>query len=367
MTINSEVIVIGGGAIGAACARELARSGRQVTVLERGTDEGASWRAAAGMLAPQIEALAEDPLFELGLAGRERFADLAGPLLESTGIDIQFWQEGIARLATDDADVATLKSRVAWQRQQGHLSEWFDAGEVRARWPWLGASHGALWAPKEAALDPGRLVQALLEDARLAGATIRQENVRGLERRGDRVVGVIGEDRYSADHVVLAAGAWSPGVSGVPRPLPVVPVRGQMVSFPWPDGVERSIVYGKHVYLVARGNEALAGSTMEHAGFAPEVTPAGLANIITAATALCPALAKLEVNRTWAGLRPVTPDGLPILGREPQAEGLWYATGHGRNGILLAAISGLLITQLINGEPPEEDLSAFRPERFFEW
>ena len=368
MTTSQEVIVVGGGAIGAACARELARSGRGVLLLERGTDEGASWRAAAGMLAPQIEAREDDPLFELGLAGRERYADLSDDLKGSTGIDIQFWQEGIARLATDEAEVAPLKSRVAWQRQQGHLSDWFDAEEVRSRWPWLGPSHGALWAAKEAALDPASLVRALLEDARLAGARIQTDQVRGIERRGDRVTGVIGAgEKYLADQVVIAAGAWAPFITGIPRPLPIVPVRGQMAAFPWPKGIERGIVFGGQVYLVARGGEAITGSTMEHAGFDTEVTAAGLASIFTGAAALCPALADLEVTRTWAGLRPVTPDGLPIVGKEPGCEGLWYATGHGRNGILLAAITGLLIAQLLNGEPPEEDLRSMGPERFFTW
>lgn len=368
MTINTEVIVVGGGAIGAACARELARAGRKVLLLERGTDEGASWRAAAGMLAPQIEAREEDPLFELGLAGRERYADIASELKESTGIDIEFWQEGIARVATRESDVAELKARVAWQRQQGHLSDWFDAEEVRSRWPWLGPSHGALWAAREGALDPVNLVTALTRDAELAGARIQTDRIRRLERRGDRVTGVSGAmDKYGCEQVVLAAGAWTPLLDGLPRPIPVVPVRGQMAAFPWPKGVERAIVFGSHAYVVARGGEAIAGSTMENAGFDAQVTPAGLASIFTGAAELCPALSSLDVTRTWSGLRPVTPDGRPIIGREPGLEGLWYATGHGRNGILLAAITGLIITQLVNGEPPEEDLRAMRPDRFFNW
>lgn len=353
--------------VGAACARELARAGRQVTLLERGTDLGAAWRAAAGMLVPQIEALPEDPLFELGLSGRERYEELAGPLKESTGIDIGFWQEGIARIGVDESDAAALRSRVAWQRQQGHLCDWFDADEVRSRWPWLGPTFGALWAPREGALDPARLVSALLDDAKQAGARIITDEVVGLERHGNRVVGVMGADRYSADQVIVAAGGWSPLLRGLPRPLPVVPIRGQMAAFPWPSGVERSIIYGRHGYLVARGEEAIAGSTMENAGYDPEVTAAGLAQIFTAVTALCPALAGQEVNRTWAGLRPVTPDGLPIMGREPRVEGLWYATGHGRNGVLLAAITGVIMTQLINGEPTVEDLTPFGPQRFYEW
>jgi glycine oxidase len=140
-----------------------------------------------------------------------------------------------------------------------------------------------------------------------------------------------------------------------------------MAALPWPTGAERAIIYGGNVYLVERGGEALAGSTMEYAGFNAEVTSAGLARIFAGATALCPALATADVKRTWAGLRPVTPDGRPIVGKEPGVEGLWYATGHGRNGILLAAITGLIIKQLLCGESTVEDHSTFRPERFWSW
>lgn len=358
---------MGGGAIGAACARELARAGARVLILERGTDRGASWRAAAGMLAPQIEASADDPLFELGLAGRKHYQEIALPLQESTGVDIGFWQEGIARLALDEADVKALKSRVAWQREQGHVCDWFEGEEVRARWPWVGANRGALYAPREAALHPGRLVDALLKDAQRAGARIVEDNVLGLERRGDRITGVIGSRTWPTSEVIIATGAWSAQLAGLPRPLPVVPIRGQMASFPWPPQIPPAIIYGKDAYLVARDGEAIAGSTMENAGFDTEVTAAGLAHIFTAVTALCPALSNLDVIRSWSGLRPMTPDGLPIIGKEPRVEGLWYATGHGRNGILLAGITGVIMTQLLKGAATVQDLAAFRPQRFFEW
>jgi glycine oxidase len=318
------------------------------------------------MLAPQIEAAEGDPLFELAVAGRERYSALADELRRSTGIDIQFWQKGIARLATTETDVGSLRSRAAWQRKRGHEAEWLESDEVRSRWPWLGSSYGALWAPNEAALDPVSLVRALIEDARIAGARIHAERVIGLEQKGGRVTGVEGaEKKYSAGQVVIAAGAWAPSIAGLPRPLPVVPVRGQMMAFPWPVGVERGIVFGNQVYLVARGGEAIAGSTMEHAGFDARVTSEGMDFIRNGAGELCPALRGVEALRSWAGLRPMTPDGLPILGGEPLTEGLWYATGHGRNGILLAAISGLLIAQLVCGAQPGEYLRPMRPERFF--
>jgi glycine oxidase len=368
LNTSYEVIVVGGGAIGSACARELARAGRKVLLLERGTDEGASWRAAAGMLAPQIEAAEDDPLFPIGLAARDRYAGLARELEASTGIAIHYWQKGIVRLAIEENEVAPLQSRVTWQRARAIEAEWLSEREVRVRWPWLGPNHGALWAPGEAALDPSRLVAALLEDAKHAGAEILTESVRGIARRGDRATGVVGTSQtYPAEEIVIAAGAWGSRLEGLPRPLPVVPVRGQMAAFPWPAGVPPGIVYGSHVYVVARANQAIAGSTMEHAGFHPEVTEEGIYAIVTGARELLPDLATVRVSRTWAGLRPVTPDGCPIVGKDPTVEGLWYATGHGRNGILLAGITGVLLTQLMNGQAAELDVHPMRPERFFRW
>ena len=368
MTTNKEVIVVGGGAIGAACARELARAGHQVLLLEPNTDGGVSWRAAAGMLAPQIEATEADPLFELAVAGRERYQSLAGELRETTGIDIGFWQKGIARLAIHAGDVHALETRVRWQAQRGHEVHWLAADDVRRRWPWLGPSHGALWAPREAALDPSRLVEALRADAKLAGATIRSDRVESIEIRAHRVAGIAGESgRYSAAQVIIAAGAWAPAISGLPRPLPIIPVRGQMAAFPWPTGVEPGIVYGSHCYVVARGSEAVTGSTMEHAGFDATVTAHGLHAIHRGAAELLPALGMMKPARTWAGLRPLTPDGVPILGPEPLCEGLWYAAGHGRNGILLAAITGLLVARMLSGSQTGWDVTPMRPERFFNW
>jgi len=368
VSASYDVIVVGGGPVGAACARELSLIGRRVLVLEAGGEMGQGWRAAAGLLAPQIEACDEDALLELGLAGRELYSALAGPLRETTGIDIGLWREGIAWVAATEAEASDLRSRCAWQRQHSHLSDWLDADEVTTRWPWLGPTAGALWAAREGALEPEKLVAALLADAQRLGAVVLQETVTGLDQRGDRVVGVVGRSsRYAAADVILAAGAWSASVEGLPRPLAVAPVRGQMAALPWPEGARRGIVYGHGCYLLARGDEAIVGSTMEYVGFRPEVTSAGLARIFSGVTALCPTFTTAAVKRTWAGLRPVTPDGLPIIGAEPRLPGLWYATGHGRNGILLAGITGVVIRQLIAGEPTVEDIDAFAPTRFWSW
>lgn len=365
MISRHDVIVIGGGAVGAACARELASAGRKVLILDPGDHSGQAWKAAAGMLAPQIEADASDPLLTLGLAARDHYQPLAAALYETTGLDLGLWQEGIARVAGSQVEAAELRSKVAWQLRQGYMCEWLEPEEIRRRWPWLGPTAGALWAPRDGALDPGQLVRALLADAQRLGAVMVSDRAIRLERSGDKATGVTGEmGRYSADHIVVAAGAWSGLLENLPRPLPVQPVKGQMAALPWPAGVPRAILYHKDCYLLARGGEAIVGSTMESVGFRPEVTPAGLAQIFAATLLLYPSLIRAKVRRTWAGLRPMTPDGLPIIGREPTQSGLWYATGHGRNGILLAGLTGALVRQLIDGGQPVSNLGAFGADRF---
>jgi glycine oxidase len=368
VTASYDVIVVGGGPVGAACARELAHAGRRVAVLEPGGEQGQGWRAAAGMLAAQIESHGDSPLLELGLAGRELYSQLAPELREATGIDIGLWREGIAWVAGSEAEGAMLRSTVARQRQHGHLSDWLDADEVKARWPWLAPTHGAFWAAREGALEPEKLVAALLEDARRHGATVVADAGVSITQRGDRVIGVVGRaDRYIAPDVVLCAGAWTGTIEDVPRPVAVAPVRGEMAALPWPEGARRGIIYGHGSYLLARGDEAIVGSTMEYVGFRAETTSTGLAKILTGVTALCPTLTAAAVKRTWAGLRPVTPDGLPIIGTEPRLTGLWYATGHGRNGVLLAGITGVIVRQLLTGEPTVEDIDAYSPSRFWSW
>jgi len=364
---NPDVIVVGGGAVGAACARELAAAGRRVLLVERGAAGGEAWHAAAGMLAPQIESEPEAPLFDLGIAGRERYVLLASQLLEGTGIDIGLWGSGIANLATDERTAAVLRTRVALQRQHGHLCDWLDAEEVRARWPQLGATCGAMWAPREATLDPNLLVRALLLDAQRCGATLVQDEIVAVESAHGKVTGVRGRQHYSAPDVVIAAGAWSGRLDGLPRPLSVEPVRGQMAAVPWPAGLPPAVFYHHDGYMLFREGEAILGSTMEYVGFRPQVTEAGLAGIVTSLSALYPPLANARLQRSWAGLRPMSPDGLPIIGREPSLEGLWYATGHGRNGILLAGITGTLVRELLEGAPTREELPLFRPDRFWNW
>lgn len=367
MATSYDVIIVGGGVIGAAAARELAREGRRVAVFDPEVERGEAWRAAAGMLAPQIEATENEALHELSVAGRDRYTDLAPELKADTGIDIGLWREGIAQVATDAAQAEILRARVAQQRQQGQVSDWLDAEEARSRWPWVREMAGALWAPMDGALDPRALVHALLTDARNHGAETIRSEVMALARTGDRVTGVRAGDEYAADDVIIAAGAWSGRIEGLPRPLSVEPVRGQMAALPWPEEIPRAILYADDCYVVARGNEAVVGSTMEYTGFDASVSDEGQQRIWAAVRSLCPPIGAARAHRTWAGLRPVTPDGLPIVGAAPDVGGLWYATGHGRNGVLLAGITALLLQQMLRGEPVHEHVDAMSPGRLWKW
>jgi len=368
VTKLQDVVIIGGGPAGAACAHELARTGRSVLVLDPDDRIGAAWRASAGLLAPQIDSREGSALFELGIAGREFYSQRAGEIGEETGVDIDLFDGGILHLARGGDQEDHLKAAVAWQRQHGHRVEWLDPAEVKSEFPWAGPNDGALFAPRDGSVDPVRLVEAFRAGAARRGARFEREAVLGLVVESGRVTGVRTATGVRAGgEVVVAAGAWSGRLEKLPRPISVEPVRGQMIAKPWPTAVPRSVVYGSRGYVLQRGGEAHCGSTVEHAGFATDPTEAGAREVADGATALMPALGALSTSRCWAGLRPGTPDGLPIVGREPGVPNLWYSTGHGRNGILLAGITAVALTHLLNGEATFEGVEAMRPERFWHW
>jgi glycine oxidase len=363
--MQPDALVVGGGIIGAACAHGLARRGMRVTLLDQ-PHPGAATQAAAGMLAPFAEARAEDPFLGFCVRARDYYHELRSTLEAETGIDIGLWTEGILQVAFSEEDVNELRSAMAWQRQSGYTVEWLSVEDLREYAPGIGPEAlGAALAPEDGGLDPTALHRALLESGqRHATLDVEREHADQLLFEAGRVTGVrTATGERHAGSVIISAGAWSGQLKGLPRPLPVEPVRGQMAALLWPAGEPRAVVYGGGGYVVERNGEAIAGSTMERVGFDPSTTDEGLARVLTAAQRLYPALGNTPVTRTWAGFRPVTPDGRPMVGQDTSIPNLWYATGHGRNGILLAGITGEVVAQLITGEEVDYDLSLLAPDR----
>ena len=360
-----DVAVVGGGVVGAACARAAALRGLRAVVLEPGRLLGAASPASAGMLAAQVES-ADDAQLSLFVRARDRYVELAPALEDSTGIAVGLWRAGVAALALDDIAAARLRETAVRQRTQGFVAEWLTADQMRARDPGVTPDcRGAFLSPHDGAVDPEALARALLADAERLGVLVIPERVERIRIAATGVAGVSTAARdVVARHVVLAAGVWSPMVPGPPRRVPVEPVRGQLVATPWPLGTPPAILYHDHCYVLARGAEAVLGSTMERVGFDARATAEGIAGIVQRTAAILPVLAGLPITRAWAGLRPVTPDGHPVVGPDPEVRGLWYATGHGRNGILLAALTGDVIAEWVATGTPGVDVSSWRVDRF---
>jgi glycine oxidase len=361
-----DVAVVGGGIIGLCIAREAAQAGLRVRLLERGEVGREASSAAAGLLSPQVEADHDDPLFRLCVASRDLFPDFVRRVAEESGLDPALSERGTLVVARRGEETETLDRRLAFQRSCGLPAERLRGETLRRLEPALHPDWSeALYLPRDLAVDNVVLVQGLRQSAERLGVRL-QEGTRAdrLLVENGRVVGVgIGSERVRAASVVIAAGAWSADLAGpgVP-PLPVDPVRGQIVCF-GPAGALAHPLFSHDVYLVPRRDgRVLAGSTMERAGFDKSVTGSGLRDLSARALALVPALSEVPFHSAWAGLRPATPDDMPAIGRA--APGLLYACGHLRNGILLAPITARIVTRLLMEQEPGIDLSPFDPGRF---
>lgn len=364
MSKSPDCLIIGAGIVGLASARRLAMAGRHVVVLDQGIPGGEASNAAAGLLAPQIEAAGHGPLLALALRGRDIYPALVDELRDA-GHRIELDRGGVALVALDDARAAELAA-VAEAPAPGATVEWLDRATLERRQPHVGPeARGALLAHGDGCVDNVALCAALATDGLRRGVRFEAAEAHELLIHRGRVVGIrtsAGERR--APVIVIAAGAWSARLAGLPRPLPVRPMRGQMIAVAWPEAVPRSILFGQGAYVVPRGGEALLGSTMEDVGFDKATTRPGIARIRSETERLIPALRDAAPLRVWAGLRPMTPDTHPILGFDPEVQGLLYATGHGRNGILLGPLTGDIVAQLITRGETGEDIMPYAVQRF---
>lgn len=376
-----RIVVVGAGAAGCAVALALRERGARVLVLEREAPGSGATRASGGMLAPEYEAGAPGPGLRVGVRARAAWPAFAERVEALSGRPIGYRRGGMLVAAADEAEAARLREEEAGLRRAHLPAELLTPEEADRLQPGLGPARAWLWLPEEGRVDADALGLALGRAVSAAGAELRSGvEVSGLRIRdaaeagGGRVEGVRleGGEEVAAEAVVLAAGAWIAALEGLARPAPVRPVRGQMLRLrtdaPPP---RRLLADPRGHYLVPRPDGSLlAGSTMEEAGFDASVTEAGLDAIHQAAVRLLPALAEARTEASWAGLRPITPDGWPLLGPDPVIEGLHWAAGYGRNGILLAPLAGAAVAARILDRAPvteegqAEALEAFDPGRF---
>ncbi|MBV8056881.1 MAG: glycine oxidase ThiO [Deltaproteobacteria bacterium] len=367
--MKKQVVIIGGGVIGSSIAWRLAREGAAVTVLERGRlGKEASW-ASAGMIAPQAEAQAAGPFFQLCLRARDTFEATLEMLRADTDIDPEYDRAGILYLALNDSERGELEQRAQWQAGAGGTVEELTLAAARQMEPAISPKTVyALYMPLERRIENRRLTLAYIAAA-ISKDAVFAEGVAAKEVlvKGSNVTGVRSDDGriFEADAVINAAGAWSSDIEGIADTFEIYPVRGQIACFQTRPGYLHSSVFSLGGYLVPRRDgRILAGSTMEEAGFDKSVTLAGLAKISLAALNMAPALSELPFHEAWAGLRPAAKDFLPVLGASPAVPGFFYAAGHFRSGILLSAITGEIITDLVQARNPSIDIAPFSPNRF---
>ena len=365
----ADVAIVGGGIMGCAVALRLAQRGLRVTVIERGIPGAEASSAAAGILGPQMEADGPGPLLDLALRSRALYPALAAELHDATGIDVGYTKSGVLAVALSDADEVELTARRIWQVARGLRVESLTGAAARELEPALTTEvRSALRFVDDGQVSAREVARAFSQAAAAAGARFLQGRyVRRVVVSGGAATGVeLDGEILPAGVVVVAAGSWSALVDGGGVPAQVVrPARGQMVSIETRPPLFRHVVsvHG-HGYLVPRRDgTVLAGSTVEMAGFRKEVTVGGLAQILSLARTLVPALGEAPVTATWSNFRPYTEDHLPVLGHTP-IKGLVLATGHYRTGILLAPITAWSIAELIASGQSSVDLTPFSVTRF---
>jgi glycine oxidase len=360
--------------VGLGIAWRLAARGATVAVFDRGEAGAGASHAAAGMLAACCEAEAgEEALVALGRESQARWPAFADELLRASGIDVELRREGTLVLALTADDQGEIFHRLEFQRTLDLPLEWLSAADTRKREPHLaGKIGGALFSPQDHQVDNRKLVQALRIAAEAAGAKIHEHRpVKEIAVHGGRATGLVFEDGATeqADIVVLAAGAWSRRIGGLPpdRRPPVRPVKGQMLALRMDPNAPLldHVLWAPGAYLVPRRDGRLiVGGTVEEKGFDDTITAGGVMALLDAAWRAVPAVEELPIDEIWVGHRPGSRDDAPILGPGP-LDGLFYATGHHRNGILLTPITADAMARLILDDVVDPAIRPFGLERFF--
>lgn len=364
-----DVVIAGGGLIGGSIALELALAGMKVGLYDsREPGREASW-ASAGMISPAPESPAMIPFMPMSLGSVALYPELIRRVEDLTGKNVGYRKDGaLDAILTGDVQ-EELSTIIALQHGVGLRAEALSAEQARELEPALTEEiEAAIFRPDEASLDNRIFTDAVLEAARIKGAQIFAGNgAAAIWKDGGRSKGLILEQgRVEAKWTIIAAGCFSARIEGVAPYAPVFPAKGQMVALRSESVSLRHVLWLDHTYLVPRNDgRIIAGSTIERTGFDRDVTAGGIQKILSGAMLLVPALEKARIEETWAGLRPDSPDHLPIIG-PTDVDGLLMATGHFRSGILLAPITARLIGEWVTKQKVSLDWERFSPMRFLE-
>ena len=372
-----SVAIIGAGVVGLGIAWRLAARGVRVSVFDRSAAGSGATHAAAGMLAACAEAEpGEEALVALGRESQARWPAFAQELEQASGIDVELRREGTLVVALTADDQARLFHHLEFQRRLELPLAWISAAETRKREPHLaGKLAGAVFSPQDHQVDNRKLAAALIVAARAAGASIHEQTpVAAISSHGRRIDGVVlaDGDKHAADVVVLAAGAWSRGLAGSIADLPqrslppVRPIKGQMLALRMDAAAAliTHVLWGPGIYMVPRlDGRLIIGATVEEKGFDATLTAGGLLTLLEAAWRVVPAIEELPIDEMWVGHRPGSRDDAPILGPGP-LDGLIYATGHHRNGILLAPVTADAMARLVLEGTLDPAIRPFGIERF---
>lgn len=362
-----DVLVIGAGVIGTAIAFEVADAGAKVRLLEAGSPGVGASRASAGVLAPYLEGHHSPVLRKLGRRSLDLYDAFVARVAARAGTPLEVERRGTLELAVSAEDEARLTASHAALGKEKIGAKWVDASGLAKLEPSVRKdARGGVLVPVHAAVHVPTLTAAQADAARACGVTITTGMAAtSVSDDGGRPAVHTAEGVLRAGEVVLAAGTWTPGLTvGGSDPLPVRPVRGQLLHLTAPPGTLRHILWAPDVYLVPfRDGTLLVGATTEHVGHDDRATVDGVSALLAAAIAAVPALHKATFKAALSGLRPGSPDDLPFIGRSEVVKGLIYACGHYRNGALLAPLTAALVGQLVRGVDSDEALKVVRPQR----
>ncbi|SET36727.1 glycine oxidase [Salinibacillus kushneri] len=371
MTNQYDVIVVGGGVMGGSTAFQLAKRGYKILLLEKEQIGGKASSSAAGMIGAQVELHADNPMFQLARESRKQFPALANEIKELTGIDIEYRKNGMFKVALTKEEQREYQQVIETQNRLGEQADWIPAEEIPKHEPLL-SDHllGAMYVKGDGQVSAPDLTKGLLKSAAALNTNIKEYcEVKSFLQEQDQIIGVsTSEGNFYSQYVVVTAGAWTTQLiheSGID--LKGYPVKGECFSVITHKPLISRTIFSESCYIVPKkGGRLIVGATVKPYSFSQKITVQGIAYLLDKAKSILPSIEKAQWDKTWAGIRPQSVDGLPYLGEHPDYQNLFIANGHFRNGILLSPITGLIMADLIEGNKPTIDVDPFRIDRMFQ-